>query len=307
MDMELRVLEYFLAVAREQTITAAAESLHLTQPTLSVQIRELEAELGKQLLVRGTKGSRKVTLTEDGKLLRTRAEEILSLVEKTENEISQSGDVVAGDVRIGTGETDTIRVFARAAKKLQKSCPDIHYHFMSGNASYVMEQLEKGLIDFGLLFSKADSKKYDIMHIPIKERWGVLMRRDDSLARKKNITPEDLKGLPLITSSQENARKQLADWMHIPVSRLNIVATYNLILNAAILTDEGFGYTIGFDRLLDTVLDQGNSSLCFRPLSPVMEDEAFIIWKKYQIFSKAADRFLQQIRKELYPSEESVL
>lgn len=305
--MELRVLEYFLAVAREQTITAAAESLHLTQPTLSVQIRELEAELGKQLLVRGTKGSRKVTLTEDGKLLRTRAEEILSLVEKTENEISQSGDVVAGDVRIGTGETDTIRVFARAAKKLQKSCPDIHYHFMSGNASYVMEQLEKGLIDFGLLFSKADSKKYDIMHIPIKERWGVLMRRDDSLARKKNITPEDLKGLPLITSSQENARKQLADWMHIPVSRLNIVATYNLILNAAILTDEGFGYTIGFDRLLDTVLDQGNSSLCFRPLSPVMEDEAFIIWKKYQIFSKAADRFLQQIRKELYPSEESVL
>jgi DNA-binding transcriptional LysR family regulator len=307
MDMELRVLEYFLAVAREQTITAAAESLHLTQPTLSVQIRELEAELGKQLLVRGTKGSRKVTLTEDGKLLRTRAEEILSLVEKTENEISQSGDVVAGDVRIGTGETDTIRVFARAAKKLQKSCPDIHYHFMSGNASYVMEQLEKGLIDFGLLFSKADSKKYDIMHIPIKERWGVLMRRDDSLARKKNITPEDLKGLPLITSSQENARKQLADWMHKPVSRLNIVATYNLILNAAILTDEGFGYTIGFDRLLDTVLDQGNSSLCFRPLSPVMEDEAFIIWKKYQIFSKAADRFLQQIRKELYPSEESVL
>ena len=305
--MELRVLEYFLAVAREQTITAAAESLHLTQPTLSVQIRELEAELGKQLLVRGTKGSRKVTLTEDGKLLRTRAEEILSLVEKTENEISQSGDVVAGDVRIGTGETDTIRVFARAAKKLQKSCPDIHYHFMSGNASYVMEQLEKGLIDFGLLFSKADSKKYDIMHIPIKERWGVLMRRDDSLARKKNITPEDLKGLPLITSSQENARKQLADWMHKPVSRLNIVATYNLILNAAILTDEGFGYTIGFDRLLDTVLDQGNSSLCFRPLSPVMEDEAFIIWKKYQIFSKAADRFLQQIRKELYPSEESVL
>jgi DNA-binding transcriptional LysR family regulator len=178
---------------------------------------------------------------------------------------------------------------------------------MSGNASYVMEQLEKGLIDFGLLFSKADSKKYDIMHIPIKERWGVLMRRDDSLARKKNITPEDLKGLPLITSSQENARKQLADWMHKPVSRLNIVATYNLILNAAILTDEGFGYTIGFDRLLDTVLDQGNSSLCFRPLSPVMEDEAFIIWKKYQIFSKAADRFLQQIRKELYPSEESVL
>jgi DNA-binding transcriptional LysR family regulator len=299
--MELRVLEYFLAVAREQNITAAAESLHLTQPTLSIQLKALEKEMGKPLLVRGTKGSRKVTLTEDGKLLRARAEEILSLVEKTENEIHQAGDTVAGDVRIGTGESDTIRVFARAAKKLQKTCPDIHYHFMSGNASYVMEQLDKGLIDFGLLFSEADSKKYDIMRIPINEHWGVLMRRDDPLAQKKSITPEDLKDLPLITSAQENARKKLAGWMHKPVSRLKIVATYNLILNAAILTDEGLGYTIGFDKLLDTVMDRGNSSLCFRPLSPVMEDEAFIIWKKYQIFSRAADRFLQQIRKELYP------
>ena len=121
----------------------------------------------------------------------------------------------------------------------------------------------------------------------------------------KNITPQDLKDLPLIISSQQNAGKQLADWMHRPVSRLHVVATYNLILNAAILTDEGFGYTIGFDKLLDTVLDQGNSSLCFRPFSPVMEDEAFIIWKKYQIFSKAADRFLKQIRDELYISKES--
>ncbi|MEE8886409.1 MAG: LysR family transcriptional regulator [Eubacteriales bacterium] len=300
--MELRVLEYFLAVAREQNITAAAESLHLTQPTLSIQLKGLEDELGKQLLVRGTKGSRKVTLTEDGKLLRARAEEILNLVEKTENEISQPGDTVAGDVWIGTGETDTIRVFARAAKKLQKSCPDIHYHFMSGNASYVMEQLDKGLIDFGLVFSEPDAKKYDIIRIPKKEHWGVLMRRDDSLAEKIKIFPEDLMDLPLITSSQENATKQLAGWMHRPVSRLHIVATYNLILNAAILTDEGFGYTIGFDKLLDTVLDWGNSSLCFRPLSPMMEDEAFIIWKKYQIFSKAADRFLKQIREELIPT-----
>lgn len=302
--MELRVLEYFLAVAREQNITAAAESLHLTQPTLSIQLKGLEEELGKQLLVRGTKGSRKVTLTEEGKLLRARAEEILSLVEKTESEISQTGSTVAGDVWIGTGETDTIRIFARAAKKLQKSCPDIHYHFMSGNASYVLEQLDKGLIDFGLLFGKPDVKKYNTIPIPIKEHWGVLMRRDDPLAAKKNITPDDLKDRPLIISSQENARKQLAAWLHRPVSRLNIAATYNLILNAAILSDEGFGYTIGFDKLLDTVLDPGNASLCFRPLSPVMEDEAFIIWKKYQIFSRAADRFLQQVREELYPSPE---
>jgi DNA-binding transcriptional LysR family regulator len=303
--MELRVLEYFLAVAREQNITAAAESLHLTQPTLSIQLKGLEKELGKKLLIRGTKGSRKVTLTEEGKLLRARAEEILSLVEKTEGEISMSGDSVAGDVYIGTGETDTIRFFARAAKKLQKSCPDIHYHFMSGNSAYVMEQLDQGLIDFGLVFEDVDPKKYDILRIPIKERWGVLMRRDDPLAHKEYITPEDLDGLPLIVSSQGNARKQLAGWMHRPASRLNIMATYNLILNAAILSDEGFGYTIGFDKLMDTVLDKGDSSLCFRPLHPVVEADAFIIWKKYQIFSRAAGRFLQEIRQELYPAEES--
>lgn len=303
--MELRVLEYFLAVAREQNITAAAESLHLTQPTLSVQLKALENELGKQLLVRGTKGSRKVTLTEEGKLLRARAEEILSLVEKTEGEISQSGDAVAGDVYIGAGETDTIRVFARAAKKLQRDCPDIHYHFMSGNAAYVMEQLDKGLIDFGLVFVDVNPKKYDTLRIPVKERWGVLMRRDDPLAQKEKIAPDDLVGLPLIVSSQGNARKQLAGWMHLPESRLNIMATYNLILNAAILSDEGFGYTVGFDKLLNTTLDQGSSSLCFKPLFPVVEAEAVIVWKKYQIFSRAADRFLQQIRQELYPSEES--
>lgn len=297
--MELRVLEYFLAVAREQNITAAAESLHLTQPTLSIQLKALEEELGKPLLVRGTKGSRKVTLTEDGKLLRARAEEILSLVEKTESEISQPGSTVAGDVWIGTGETDTIRFFARTAKKLQKNYPDIHYHFMSGNAAYVLEQMDKGLIDFGLVFTEPDTKKYEIMRIPIKEHWGVLMRRDDPLAKKEKIAPQDLKDLPLIISSQPNALKQLSAWMHRPASSLSIVATYNLILNATILTDEKFGYTIGYDKLLDTVLDKGNSSLCFRPLDPRMEAEAFIIWKKYQTFSKAADLFLKNLQKEL--------
>jgi DNA-binding transcriptional LysR family regulator len=302
--MELRVLEYFLAVAREQNITAAAESLHLTQPTLSIQLKGLEKELGKKLLIRGTKGSRKVTLTEDGKLLRARAEEILNLVEKTEKEISQSGGAVAGDVYIGTGETDTIRFFARAAKALQKRCPDIRYHLMSGNAAYVLEQLDNGLIDFGLVFGDVDEKKYNILRVPVRERWGVLMRRDDPMAAKEGITPEDLRNLPLIVSVQENARKQLADWMHVRPDRLHVAATYNLILNAALLCDERFGYAIGYDRLLDTVMEEGVSSLCFRPLEPVMEAEAVIVWKKYQIFSRAADLFLKQLQKELYPDQE---
>lgn len=298
--MELRVLQYFLAVAREQSITAAAESLHLTQPTLSVQLKGLEEELGKQLLVRSTKGSRKVTLTEDGKLLRARAEEILDLVDKTENELTHSGETIAGDVYIGAGETDTIRVFARAARILQKDHPDIHYHFISGNAEFVLEQLDKGLIDFGLVFGDVDGKKYNTIKIPKRERWGVLLRRDDPLSAKKTISPDDLHGLPLIVSAQENSIKQIADWMHVRPSQLHTAATYNLILNAAIMSDEGFGYTIGFEKLLDTVLDKGNSSLCFRPLSPVMESEAVIIWKKYQIFSRAADLFLDQLKKELF-------
>ena len=301
--MELRVLRYFLAAAREQNITVAAESLHLTQPTLSVQLKSLEEELGKPLLIRGSKGSRRVLLTEDGKLLRARAEEILGLVEKTENEISQTNDAAAGDVYIGTGETDTIRYFARAAKKLQTDCPDIHYHFMSGNAAYVLEQLDKGLIDFGLVFGDVDRKKYDAVRVPVKERWGVLLRRDDPFAEKESLTPEDLSGHPLIVSAQEDARKQLAAWMHLPFSRLRAAATYNLILNAAIMSDEGYGYTIGYERLLDTVLDRSSSSLCFRPLNPVMESEAVIVWKKYQIFSRAAERFLQQLKAELFENE----
>lgn len=297
--MEIRVLEYFLAVAREQNITAAAESLHLTQPTLSVQIKALEEELGKPLLVRGKKGSRKVTLTEEGKLLRARAEEILNLVEKTESEISQDAEVAAGEVYIGTGESDTIRYFARAARELQKTCPDIHYHFKSGNAAFVMDQVDNGLVDFGLVFGDVDVKKYNTIPLPVRERWGILMRREDPLSGKKSIAPSDLKNLPLIISAQEDARRELAGWMHVPLSRLHIAATYNLILNAAILTDEGFGYTVGYDRLLDTVLEKGNSSLCFRLLEPELTQKAVIIWKKYQIFSKAADRFLKQLQMEL--------
>ena len=170
--MELRVLHYFLAVAREQSISAAAKSLHLSQPTLSTQLRALEQELGKPLLVRGSKGSRKITLTEEGMLLRKRAEEILELVRKTENEITLSDDTIAGDVYIGAGETRIMRLIARAACDLQKECPDIHCHISSGNARYVMEQLDKGLIDFGLLYAAVDPLRYNSIPIPLQDEWA---------------------------------------------------------------------------------------------------------------------------------------
>ena len=290
--MELRILNYFLAVAREQSISAAAASLHLSQPTLSIQLKTLEEELGKQLLIRGTKGSRKVVLTEEGMILRRRAEEILALVNKTEEEITRSNDSIAGDVVIGTGETDIVRLLARAAKQIQRQYPDIHYHISSGNAEYVLEYLDKGLIDFGLLLTETDPKKYEALPIPLADLWGVLMRRDAPLAQKDAICPADLWDKPLIISQQKGVDQHLAQWMQREISALNIVATYNLVFNASLLVDEGLGYALCYDKLINTA----DSSLCFRPFSPTLEAYGFIVWKKYQVFSKAAAVFLDCLR-----------
>lgn len=291
--MELRVLGYFLAVAREQSIIRAAESLHLSQPTLSTQIRNMEEEFGKQLLIRGTKGSRKVTLTEEGMILKKRAEEILNLVEKTEKEITLSDSVIVGDVYIGAGETDAVRLLARAARELQSTYPGIHYHISSGNAEFVLEQLDKGLIDFGIVFGNVDLEKYNALKIPVKDTWGVLMRRDSELAKKQTILPEDLWDKPLIISHQKNQGGELHSWLNYNIDQLNIVATYNLLFNASLLVDEGLGYAIGLDKIIHT---DENSQLCFRPLEPTIEAKMCIIWKKYQVFSKAAEQFMIKIK-----------
>lgn len=294
--MELRVLQYFLAIAREQSIVRAAESLHLSQPTLSTQIKNMEEELGKQLLIRGTKGSRKVTLTEEGMILRKRAEEILDLVQKTENEVTCTNNIVMGDIYIGTGETDGVRILAKAAKSLQASCPGIHYHISSGNSTFVMERLDKGLLDFGIVFGRVDLTKYNALKIPVKDVWGVLMRNDSSLASKEAVSPEDLWDKPLIISQQENKGGMLTQWLKRQTTELNIVATYNLLFNASLLVDEGLGYAIGFDKIINTT---GNSSLCFRPLIPRLEEEMSMIWKKYQIFSKPAEKFIGVLQEHL--------
>lgn len=291
--MELRVLQYFLAVAREQSISAAAETLHLSQPTLSTQLKAMEDELGKQLLIRGTKGSRKVTLTEEGLILRKRAEEIMELVQKAEHEISHTGGDIAGDISIGTGETQGIRFFAKIAKKLRSDYPQIRFHVSSGNAMYVLEQLDKGLIDFGLVFAAVDNTKYESIHIPIKDRWGVLMRRDTPLAQLDKIRPEDLWDKPLIISQQERKGGELSTWLKCDMERLDIAATYNLIFNASIMVEEGVGYAIGLDRIINVT---GDSNLCFRPLTPRLEMDMKAIWKKYQVHSKASEKFLQELQ-----------
>ena len=302
--MELRVLQYFLAVARERNISAAAESLHLAQPTLSTQLKALEKELGKQLLIRGTKGSRKVLLTEEGMLLRKRAEEILELVRMTENEISLSNEVIAGDVYIGTGESDMIRIFARAAKRIQETYPDIHYHILSGNATFVQEHLDRGLIDFGVVYGPVNPRIYSAIKIPIRDTWGVLMRKGSPLAEKRVIRPQDLWGKPLILSAQKSDAWPMSNWFGQDMAKLHVVATYNLVYNASLLVEEGLGYAVCFDKLINV---SGNSPLCFRPLSPKIEAEASIIWKRYQVFSKAADCFLRELERTLSASAGAVL
>lgn len=291
--MEIRVLKYFLTVTREQSINRAAESLHLSQPSLSTQIRNMEEELGKQLLIRGTKGTRKITLTEEGMILKKRAEEILNLIEKTENEISLSDNIIAGDVYIGAGETDAVRLLAKIAKEIQSNYPDIHYHISSGNAEFVLEQLDKGLIDFGLVFGNVDSKKYNALKLSSKNTWGVLMRKDSELSHKKYITPKDLYDKPLIISHQRNQGGDFSSWLNCNLEKLNIVATYNLLFNASLLVDEGLGYAIVLDKIINT---GDNSNLCFRPLEPAVEAELSFIWKKYQVFSKAAEQFLIKLK-----------
>ncbi len=292
--MEIRVLRYFLAIAREGNITNAANFLHITQPTLSRQIHDLEDELGQKLF---TRGSHTMTLTAEGMLLRKRAEEIVSMVDKTEAEFTSMVETVGGDIYIGGGETDAIKFLARVAKELHDTYPDIHYHLYSGNAQDVTERLDKGLLDFGVLVQPADIFKYDYLNIPSKDTWGVVMRKDSPLAGKGTICKEDLLHVPLICSRQailqERGKNEFLQWFGEDFDKLNIVTTFNLVYNAAIMVDAGLGYAVTIDKIANT---SENSSLCFRPLEPKLESGLNIIWKKYQVFSPAAELFLERLR-----------
>lgn len=287
-NMELRVLQYFLAVAREQSISGAAEFLHLSQPTLSRQIKDMEKELGKQLLIRG---NRRITLTEEGMILCKRAEEIMELVKKTESEITLSDESIAGDIYIGAGESNSVGYIAKAANALRREYPLVHFHIESGDAQTVYEQLDKGLIDFGLLFGNIDLTKYNSISLPTKDTWGVLIPKDGELAKRDVITPNDLIKEPLIVSRQGITRGELQNWFKLPEEKLNVVATYNLLYNASLLVEEGVGYALCLDKIINT----SNCNLCFKPLYPKLEVSMSIVWKKHQVFSKASNKFLDLI------------
>jgi len=291
--LELRVLRYFLAVAREESISAAADYLHLTQPTLSRQLMDLEEELGAKLFVRG---NRKVTLTEEGMRLRRRASEILSLVEKAELEFRETEDQLRGEIHIGAGETDAIHLIAKAAREVQLRHPQIRYHLYSGNAEEVSEKLDKGLLDFGVLVEPINPKKYDDLRLPVTANWGVLIRKDDPMAEKEVIRPEDLVDKPLIVSKQMLDRGDLAHWSGKNEDMLQITVSYNLIYNASIMAEKGMGYALSLDHLVNTSCE---SKLCFRPLEPKLEIGLMLVWKKYTIFSPAAEYFLETLRRIL--------
>lgn len=291
--MELRVLQYFLAVAREQSISGAADFLHLSQPTLSRQLKELEEELGKQLFLRG---SRQITLTEEGRLLRRRAEEILHLVQKTENEITMDGSVIAGDIHIASAETQNVRIVARIAKQLQHLHPQVHCHISSSDIGTTLEQLDQGLIDFGVVVDAFDTAKYDFLPLPVQESWCVLLHRDSPLAQKETIQPADLWEQPLILSRQALKNGKLLRWLGRRENNLNIVSTYSLLYNASLLVEEGLGCAIGFEHLINTA---GNPQLCSRPLAPRLLTPVSIVWKKYQFFSRASGKFLKLLQEEL--------
>ncbi|WP_294097201.1 LysR family transcriptional regulator [uncultured Cetobacterium sp.] len=287
--MELRILKYFLAIAREGSIIKAAETLYITQPTLSRQIIDLEDQLGTKLLVRGNK-NKKITLTEDGIRFRKRAEEIVELAERTEMEFKTQSEEISGDIYIGGGETDSMRFIAKTMIKLQKQYPNIHFHLYSGNADDITEKLDNGLLDFGVLIGPASLENYNYLKFPTTDIWGLLMKKNSSMASKKYIKINDLENIPLIVSNQSLVENQIAGWGIKDFSKLNIVGTYNLVFNASLMVDEGFGYALCLDKLVNTSCE---STLCFKPLSPILEVNLDIIWKKNQVFSKAAAKFLE--------------
>ena len=293
--MELIQMKYFLAVAREESISKAADFLYITQPSLTRQIQKMEKEVGQPLFTRG----KKMRLTEAGQLLRRRAEEILSLYEKTERELMCPQASIGGDVYIGGGETRAMKYLLDAAQKMREQFPNIKLHIHSGDIADVCEHIDKGLLDFGLVIEPADLSRYESLRLPYCEVWGLLMEKTHPLAAKESISPQDLRGIPLIQSRHSLLRSNVTEWYRSVSEELNVVATYNLIYNAALMTQSGIGCVLSIDGLVNTT---GESKLCFRPLTPPVTAHVDVIWKKYQLFSQAAQIFLQFLREELAAS-----
>lgn len=287
--MELLQMKYFLAVAREENISKAAEQLFITQPSLTRQIQAMEKEVGSPLFNRG---ARKMTLTPAGILLRKRAEEILSLYEKAQREWLSPEDKLQGDIYIGGGETRAMEIIMQTAKKIRSRYPDIRINIHSGDMTDVCEKLDKGLVDFGLLIEPADIDKYDYITLDYADRWGLILPKGHILATRTFITPKDLSGIPLIQSRHSLPHSYLTQW-YDGVPNIKLAGTYNLINNAAIMAKEGIGCVLGLEGLIDI---SGQSGLTFIPLMPEVTARVYVVWKKYQSFSKTSQLFLNSLK-----------
>lgn len=287
--MELRVLRYFVEIAREKSMTNAAQKLHVTQPTLSRQIKDLEDELGQKLF---TRGNYHINLTPEGKILYNRALDILEMVDLTTMEFSAMHDFTGGDINLGCAESDGVSLLAKAAKQLQNEYKNLHFHLYSGNAETVCERLDKGLLDFAVVVQNVDISKYAYLDLGVSDTWGLIMRKDSSLAEKKHILIEELTEIPLIVSRQ-GATNEMPEWLQKNYDRLTIIATYDLIFNASILVKEGLGYALGLDKLINTGEE---SPLCFRPVYPAISSPLRLIWRKDHQFSHAASLYLEKVK-----------
>ncbi|MCI8364870.1 MAG: LysR family transcriptional regulator [Eubacterium sp.] len=284
--MEIRVLNYFLMVAREENITKAANLLHITQPTLSRQLMQLEEELGVKLFVRN---SHNISLTEDGLLLKRRAQEMITLAEKTKQELMREEEIT-GEIAIGSGELQGMEIFAKMMEKFRQSYPEVHFDMYSSNADEIKDRIENGLLDMGLLMEPVDVSKYEFARMPQKEQWGVIVRKDSPLAGKDFVTPEDIAEFPLITTKRAMVLNELHNWFGDGADGLNIVSTYNLIYNSIMQVKQGMGI------LLCLKLDVNTEGVTFIPLSPALEMGTVLVWKKNQTFSPALEAFTKFCR-----------
>ena len=290
--MELRTMRYFLAVAREENMTRAAELLHITQPTLSKQLKALEDELGKKLF---TRHSFSIQLTEEGILLRKRAEDLVKMADKITAEFLTLDDVLGGDVYFGLAESYQIRYLAAVIRKFKETYPGLHYLITSGDTEQVTEKLDKGIIDFAVLAQEPNTAKYHYLIFPKADLWGVVMPKSCPLAEKTAICADDLIGLPLFCSEQ-GWNNDISKWCGNGMDRLHLEGSFRLSYNGSLFVKEGLGYLLTFEYLIDT---NPNSGLVFRPLTPKLETKMYLIWKKYQVFTPIAERLLEKLKSEL--------
>ena len=292
--MEIRTLRYFLAVAREENMTRAAELLHVTQPTLSKTLKALEDELGKKLF---TRHSFSIALTEEGALLRDRAEDLVTMADKIEREFLSLDDITGGELYFGLAESYQIRYLARELRLLKEQLPGLRYHITSGDTEQVTEKLDKGLLDFAVICDAPNTKKYESVLFPEGDVWGLILPADAPLARKDSIRIDDLAGQPLFTSAQ-GWEGDIRGWAGERFGELHLEGSFRLAYNASMFVREGLGYQLSFRHLVDV---SPASGLTFRPLSPKLETKLYLIWNRYQTFTPIAERFLAQVRRDFRP------